>query len=101
MRKKKFVPSEEIAELIDEILSVYKEDSWLVVKKYVLKYTNSENRKLFSTRHPKTKKHITNDYEENLIKYCSSVYKRKLYLHVEDREDLNEAQNKKRKNKKD
>ena len=42
-----------IEELISEIGEVYKESDWLVVKKYILKFSSPKHRKFFSTRDPK------------------------------------------------
>lgn len=71
-------------ELIDEIVEFYKENNWLVVKKYILRYSHPEVRKKFSTRHFKTKKHTLNNFEKNLINYCKDNYGINLELFKED-----------------
>lgn len=75
---------EDIIELLDEILQYYEENNWLVVKKYILKYINPELRKLFSTRHVKTKKHILNKFEKQIIIFCKHNYDIELVLQKED-----------------
>jgi hypothetical protein len=57
----------DILALMLEIGEYYKEDNWLFVKKYTLRYSNPEARKLLSTRHHYTKKHILNKNETKLI----------------------------------
>ena len=81
----------DIAELLDEIISVYEGNNWLIVKKYILKYSSSEIRRLFSTRNPKTKKHSLNDFEKDILIYCKDLYKRELYLLEENKEKHDEA----------
>lgn len=79
-------PPREIEEIMYEIGDVYKGDDWLIVKKYMLKYSHPNLRKNFSTRHFKTKKHIINDYEQNLIDKYYQKYKIKLVLDEEKRQ---------------
>jgi hypothetical protein len=74
----------EILELLDEIVPIYKENSWLKVKKYIVRYSKPTTRKLFSTRHVKTKKHKLNDFENSLIDLINIVYKKELILKKED-----------------
>lgn len=74
----------EILELLDEIIPIYKENSWLKVKKYIVRYSKPTTRKLFSTRHAKSKKHTLNDFEKSLIDLINTVYKKKLILKKED-----------------
>lgn len=80
---------ENINELIEEISDVYKEDDWLIVKKYLLKYLNPKARKLFSTRNSKTKKHTLSDFDIKII----NIYKEKtgieLKLNEKDRHKKN------------
>jgi len=75
---------ESIKELVDEILEFYNENNWLVVKKYILRYSHPDVRKYFSTRHKKTKKHNLNNFELDLIKFCNDNYNIKLELKKED-----------------
>jgi hypothetical protein len=56
-----------ILALMLEIGEYYKEENWLFVKKYVLRYSSPEVRTLFSTRHHYTKKHSLNNNEKKLI----------------------------------
>lgn len=84
---------ETIVELVEEILDVYEGTDWLVVKKYIIRYSKHEIRSYFSRRDGKTKKHFLNDFEKSLIKFCESKYKRKLLLEDEKKfkEEKNEA----------
>ena len=43
-------------------------DDFLIIKKELLSILNSDMRRLFSTRHPLTKKQQTNDFERELAK---------------------------------
>ena len=83
----------EILELLDEIIPIYKENCWLKVKKYIVRYSKPTTRKLFTTRHPKTKKHSLNEFEKSLIEMINTIYKKELILKKEDThmEDHNEA----------
>ena len=58
---------EELVDLLKEINSVYKDNDWLEVKKYILKSVSPEIRKNFSKRDYLSKKHIINEYEKNII----------------------------------
>lgn len=71
---------EKIKTLIIEIGDVYKENDWLVVKKYVLKYLNPEYRKFFSKRNEKNKKHSLNNFEIDLINYYYKNFNVRLEL---------------------
>lgn len=73
-----------IKELLDEILEFYNDNNWLIVKKYILRYSHPDVRKYFSTRNSKTKKHILNDFEKQLINYCNNIYGVQLILNKED-----------------
>lgn len=74
-----------IFELIDELFFYYEEDNWLMVKKYIVRYSHPDMRKLFSTRHPKTKKHKLNDVEKYLINKIKTKYNRELKLYEKDK----------------
>tara|TARA_B100001989_G_C24550059_1_gene473796 strand:- start:3234 stop:3491 length:258 start_codon:yes stop_codon:yes gene_type:complete len=76
---------EKIFELIEELFEFYEEDDWLKVKKYLLRYLHPDLRKLFSTRHAKTKKHSLNNFEKDLIDKCQNIYNRKLILKEKDK----------------
>ena len=69
-----------IKELAVEIGEVYKDNDWLVVKKYILKYLNPKLRTVFSKRNSKTKKHILNDFEVELIDFYEKKFKTRLML---------------------
>lgn len=71
---------EKAKELILEIGEYYKGNDWLLIKKYLLRYLNPMIRKRFSTRDPKTKKHIINVFEKDLIDMYYNIYKVKLVL---------------------
>ena len=43
-------------------------DDWIVIKKEILKTLPSEDRSLFSLRHPITKKQRTNDFERIVMR---------------------------------
>ena len=74
-----------IIELLEEINSVYKENDWLVVKKYILKSINPDLRKKFSKRDYLTKKHSLNKYELEIIKKYEELYNIKLSLKEKDK----------------
>jgi len=76
---------ENILELLEELLEFYEGDNWLIVKKYILRYSRPECRKNFSTRHHKSKKHALNDFEKKLINYCQTNYNIKLKLYENDK----------------
>lgn len=78
---------EKIEELILEIGAFYKENDWLVVKKYILKYLPPSIRKNFSTRHPKTKKHIISPFDKKVINLYYKHFKVRLVLHEKDRHE--------------
>ena len=82
----------EILELLDEIIPIYKENSWLKVKKYIVRYSRSELRKNFSTRHPKTKNHTINDFEKKLIDIYKQKYNIKLVLDEDKKHKDNNQQ---------
>tara|TARA_B100001059_G_scaffold40814_1_gene32860 strand:+ start:11741 stop:11992 length:252 start_codon:yes stop_codon:yes gene_type:complete len=67
-------------ELAEELGEFYKEDDWLVVKKYLLKYLNSSYRKLFSKRNSKNKKHAINDFELKVIDHYYNKFNIRLKL---------------------
>lgn len=71
---------DKITELLDEIGEIYKENDWLLIKKYLLRYLHPNTRKNFSTRDPKTKKHIINSYEEKIISMYYNKFNVKLVL---------------------
>lgn len=79
-------PPRSIEEIMYEIGDVYEGNDWLIVKKYMLRYSHPNLRKLFSTRHIKTKKHTINDYEKALIDKYYKRYKIKLVLDEEKRQ---------------
>lgn len=79
-------PPREIEDIMFEIGDVYEGNDWLVVKKYILRYSHPTLRKNFSTRHIKTKKHVINEYEQNLIDKYYQKYKIKLVLDEEKRQ---------------
>lgn len=76
---------ESIIELLEEIIEFYKEDNWLIVKKYILRYSHPDIRKHFSTRHYKTKKHTLNCFEKSFICFCLNNYNLTLRLYEEDK----------------
>ena len=76
---------EKIIELIEELLEFYKEDDWLILKKYLLRYLHPDLRKYFSTRNSKTKKHKLNNFETSLVKYIFEKYNYYLELKEKDR----------------
>ena len=69
-----------IEELALEIGDVYKQNDWLVVKKYILKYLNPKHRTVFSKRNIKTKKHSLNKFEIKLIDFYESKFNIRLVL---------------------
>ena len=83
----------EIFSLIEELIEFYKGDDWLVIKKYILRYSRPETRKNFSTRNSKTKKHTLNNFEINLINYCKSCYNINLILYKKDTHECENMNN--------
>jgi hypothetical protein len=73
-----------IVELLEEILEFYHEEDWLIVKKYILRYSHPDVRKYFSTRNQKSKKHCLNEFEKYLVSYCKDNYNKNLVLKEED-----------------
>ena len=76
---------EKILELVEELFVYYKEDDWLKVKKYLVRYLHPTIRTLFSTRNSKSKKHQLNSFEKNLIDIIYSKYNRELRLYEKDK----------------
>ena len=71
---------EKVKELLDEIGEVYKDNDWLIVKKYILRYLNPKIRKYFSTRNLKSKKHTINKFDQKAIDYYYNKFSVKLVL---------------------
>jgi len=86
---------ESVKELLEDLNEYYKEDNWLIVKKFLVLHLNPMIRKNFTTRHHKTKKHSLNLYEKNIIKYYYENYNIKLRLYDEDRHKEEITSNKK------
>ena len=84
-----------ILNLTKEFMEVYSGNDWLVLKKYVLRYSHPDIRRYFSTRHQKSKKHSLNSFEKNLIEFCYDKYNKRLYLKEDDKhkENNEETQN--------
>lgn len=76
-------------ELITEIGEVYKGSDWLVVKKYILKFSSPRNRKFFSTRDHKSKKQTLNNFEISLIDFYENKFGTRLY--IDEEKKLREA----------
>ena len=76
---------DEIIELIDDLFEFYKEEDWLIVKKFLVRYLKPEIRTKFSTRNQKTKKHTLNKFENIIITYCKENYNKNLKLKEEDK----------------
>ena len=76
---------EQVLELIHDIAEFYKEDNWLTVKKFLVRYSHPEIRKNFSTRNDKTKKHTVNTYEQSIINYYEEKYSVRLKLYEKDK----------------
>ena len=74
----------EILELLDELMEYYEDNNWLIVKKYILRYSHPDTRKNFSTRHIKTKKHTLNSFEKSIISFCKEKYDIDLVLYEKD-----------------
>jgi hypothetical protein len=72
----------------DNILGVLNEvftyanhvDEWIVVKKELLKWLHPDDRRLFSTRDPLTKKQRPNDMERQLAALWSEMTKRPVII---------------------
>ena len=48
-------------------------DEWITIKKEVMRALPSEERSLFSTRDPITKKQVTNEFEYEVAAYWSKL----------------------------
>jgi len=79
--------NEKISELLEDLNEYYKEDNWLTVKKFLLKYLHPDIRKKFSTRHHKSKKHSLNKFEDKLIEYYYNEYNVRLKLYEKDKHE--------------
>lgn len=77
--------NKKIIELLEDLNEYYKEDDWLIVKKFLLKYLHPDIRKKFSTRNNKTKKHILNDFENKIINYYCNNFNIRLRLYEKDK----------------
>lgn len=53
-------------------------DSWIVIKKELLKQLSHDDRTAFSTRHPITKKQRTNDFERAIAQRWEELSGRKV-----------------------
>ena len=74
---------QKIEELITEIGEVYDGRDWLVVKKYMLKFSSPKYRKFFSTRDHKSKKQTLNKFEISLIDFYENKFGTRLYIDEE------------------
>lgn len=74
---------EKIQDLMIEIGEVYKENDWLVVKKYILKFSSPKHRKFFSTRDHKSKKQTLNKFEISLVDFYENKFGTRLYIDEE------------------
>lgn len=74
-----------LLDLMLELGEYYKDDNWLFIKKYIVRYANPEARKLLSTRHFYTKKHTLNENEVSLINDYEKNTNIKLKLYEKDR----------------
>ena len=79
--------NEKIFELLEDLNEYYKEDNWLTVKKFLLKYLHPDFRKQFSTRNSKTKKHTLNKFENKVIDYYYINYNVRLKLYEKDKHE--------------
>lgn len=73
-------PPNPIENLLKEIGEVYEGNDWLIIKKYLLRYSHPELRKNFTTRNQKTRKHTINNYEQDLIDKYYKLFNIKLVL---------------------
>jgi hypothetical protein len=80
---------ETIKDLLEDISEYYKENDWLVIKKFLLRYSHPSIRKNFSTRHEKTKKHTLNKYELEIINYYNTKHGVRLVLNEKDKHTEN------------
>tara|TARA_Y100001958_G_C20867782_1_gene303296 strand:- start:190 stop:435 length:246 start_codon:yes stop_codon:yes gene_type:complete len=77
--------NEKISELLEDLNEYYKDNNWLIVKKFLLKYLHPDIRKKFTTRHHKTKKHSLNNFEKEIIKYYYDRFDIRLELYEKDK----------------
>jgi hypothetical protein len=69
-----------VEELIKEIGDVYEGNDWLVVKKYILKYSHPTVRKNFSSRDSRTKKHTISSFDQEVIDMYYKIFDIRLVL---------------------
>lgn len=67
------VPSEILEAMDDVFLCAPHVDQWIVLKRAILNSIRPELRKLFSTRHPVSKRTWTNDMELELARRWSEL----------------------------
>ena len=60
---------------------------WLLVKRHLINAFNPPNRIFFSTRHPQTKKHFINEFDEVVINHWQSLTGVKLEIEPEKLHD--------------
>jgi hypothetical protein len=77
--------SEKIKELLREISGVYKENDWIIIKKYLLNSINPIDRKKFSTRDYYSGNHTLNEYENMIIDFYREEYGIELEIPKEKR----------------
>jgi hypothetical protein len=69
--------NENILNALNEVFHYAKHvDEWVIIKKELLKCLNPQDRKLFSTRDPLTKKQNINEMEKELMALWSKMTKR-------------------------
>jgi hypothetical protein len=61
----------------------HEETDWFKIKRLLINSLPSEERVNFSTRHPKTKKHIINDFDNSVIKYWEELTGNTIYINSE------------------
>lgn len=82
MKKKLSLTAIVRAKIDDLLKEVYvwapNEDSWLVIKKQLLSILHANERRVFSTRHPLTKKQRTNKFEREIAQRWSELTGRRV-----------------------
>lgn len=77
--------SEEYDNALTVVFSYAKHvDSWIIIKKELLKNLPASARKAFSTRHPITKKQQTNDFERDLASKWEVMSGRSVVFNIDE-----------------
>ena len=63
--------------------------NWLIIKRHLINAFSSKDRKLFSVRHPCTKKQIVNDFDKSVMDFWQGITGIELFIDPEKIHDPN------------